>query len=39
MKISLRENSIRVNVRNYKGVFYELLGIIGNEKRILKYIR
>ena len=26
-------NSIEVNVRNYKGVFYELLGIIGNEKK------
>lgn len=27
------KNSIEVNVRNYKGVFYELLGIIGNEKK------
>ena len=26
-------NSIEINVRNYKGVFYELLGIIGNEKK------
>ena len=29
----LRENSIRVNIRNYRGVFYELLGIYGNEKK------
>ena len=29
----LRENSIRINIRNYRGVFYELLGIYGNEKK------
>ena len=29
----LKENSIRVNIRNYRGVFYELLGIYGNEKK------
>tara|TARA_B100001093_G_C26785169_1_gene996332 strand:- start:767 stop:1321 length:555 start_codon:yes stop_codon:yes gene_type:complete len=27
------KKSIEINVRNYKGVFYELLGIIGNEKK------
>ena len=29
----LRDNSIEVNIRNYRGVFYELLGIYGNEKK------
>ena len=29
----LKENSIRINIRNYRGVFYELLGIYGNEKK------
>ena len=29
----LKKNSIEVNIRNYSGVFYELLGIYGNEKK------
>ena len=29
----LKKNSIEVNIRNYRGVFYELLGIYGNEKK------
>ena len=28
-----RKNSIEINVRNYRGAFYELLGIFGNEKK------
>ena len=28
-----KRNSIEINVRNYRGAFYELLGIFGNEKK------